>query len=66
MSIKLTIKTLKGEKFQIEVEESRTVEDVKGLIVGVAWAVYCGVGVPISLFLSCYRNLQRQSYPRPA
>ncbi|GKY92368.1 hypothetical protein MPSEU_000207700 [Mayamaea pseudoterrestris] len=30
--MKLTIKTLKGEKFQLEVDESKSVEELKGLI----------------------------------
>lgn len=31
--MKLTVKNLKGEKFEIEVEESQTVEQVKVVIV---------------------------------
>jgi hypothetical protein len=31
--MKLAVKTLKGEKFQVEVEESMTMEQVKGVIV---------------------------------
>ena len=31
--MKLTVKTLKGVKFQVDVEESNTVEQVKGIIV---------------------------------
>jgi hypothetical protein len=31
--MKLTIKTLKGEKFDVQVEEGNTVAEVKGIIV---------------------------------
>jgi hypothetical protein len=31
--MKLTVKNLKGEKFEVEVDESLTVEQVKGVIV---------------------------------
>lgn len=31
--MKLTVKTLKGGKFEVEVEDSNTVEQVKGIIV---------------------------------
>jgi hypothetical protein len=33
MSLKLTVKTLKGEKFQVDVEPSNTVAEVKGIVV---------------------------------
>lgn len=32
MSLKLTVKTLKGEKFQVDVEPSNTVAEVKGIV----------------------------------
>lgn len=41
--MKLTIKTLKGEKFQLEVDDSRTVEELKGLIVGFLPALHLGL-----------------------
>jgi len=33
--MKLTVKTLKGEKFQVDVEPSNTVGQVKGIVVSV-------------------------------
>lgn len=31
--VKLTVKTLKGEKFQVDAEPSNTVAEVKGIVV---------------------------------
>ena len=39
MAIKLTVKTLKGGKFQVECEPSNTVKQVKGIIVSGRFAV---------------------------
>jgi hypothetical protein len=38
--MKLTIKTLKGEKFQLEVDDTKTVEELKGLIVSIYLFIY--------------------------
>jgi hypothetical protein len=48
--MKLTVKTLKGEKFQLEVDESRTVEEVKGLIV--SYVLRCLLSVFQQLYFS--------------
>jgi len=39
--MKLTVKTLKGGKFDVQVEESHTVAQVKGVIVRRTWCSWC-------------------------
>lgn len=53
--MKLTVKTLKGGKFEVEVDESKTVAEVKGIIVrsliGFARCCRCrDFAVPVTLW----------------
>lgn len=39
--MKLTVKTLKGGKFEVECDGSNSVAEVKGIIVSFKWHVAC-------------------------